>query len=83
MTTPDVSCGYFSWSNNNDVNYPRPDEKTLYYGRGAFQLSWNYNYGYFSEVIFGDTKTLLNKPERVANEGWLAITAALWFYMTP
>ncbi len=32
---------------------------------------WNYNYGMFSELIFGDVKTLLNKPELIADEGWL------------
>jgi hypothetical protein len=84
VTSPDIwSCAYYSDSYGNDVNYPRPDTKTQYFGRGALQLSWNYNYGYFSELIFGDAKTLLNKPERVANEGWLAIASALWFYMTP
>jgi hypothetical protein len=44
---------------------------------------WNYNYGMFSELIFGDVKTLLNKPELIADEGWLGFASALWFYMTP
>jgi DMSO/TMAO reductase YedYZ molybdopterin-dependent catalytic subunit len=26
---------------------------------------------------------LLNNPERVASEGWLAFASALWIYMTP
>jgi len=33
--------------------------------------------------MFGDVNVLLENPERVANEGWLAIGSAFWFYMTP
>ena len=33
--------------------------------------------------MFGDVNVLLKNPERVANEGWLAISSAFWFYMTP
>jgi len=76
-------CDYYSTSYNNDINYPRKDSTIKFFGRGPFQLSWNYNYGQFSEVIFGDSKVLLDSPERIANEGWLAFAAALWFYMTP
>ena len=35
----------------------------MYYGRGSKQLSWNYNYGAFSQAIFGDaqvTDSLIN-----------------------
>ena len=32
-----------------------------YYGRGAKQLSWNYNYGAFSVAMFGDVHTLLRQ----------------------
>ena len=31
-----------------------------YFGRGAKQLSWNYNYGAFSNAMFGDTKVGVN-----------------------
>ena len=54
-----------------------------YFGRGAHQLSYNYNYGEFSEVSFGDSSVLLGDPDRVAREGWLALSSAIWFYMTP
>ncbi len=54
-----------------------------YYGRGAHQLSYNFNYAPFSQVAFGDASVLLNDPDRVAREGWLAISSAIWFYMTP
>ena len=35
----------------------------MYYGRGAKQLSWNYNYGAFSNAMFGDVNVLLEQPE--------------------
>jgi len=53
-----------------------------YHGRGAKQLSYSYNYGPFSRIIYGDF-TLLNAPERVANEGFLTLASAMYFYMTP
>ena len=54
-----------------------------YFWRWAKQLSYNFNYGPFSKVIFWDVNILLKNPERVANEWWLAISSAIWFYMTP
>ena len=53
-----------------------------YYGRGAKQLSWNYNYGAFSLAIFGDPQVLLRQPELVATT-WLNFASALWFFVTP
>jgi len=46
-------------------------------------LTWNYNYGKLSQALFGDQAVLLNDPERVATEGWIAFSSALWVYMTP
>ncbi len=56
-----------------------------YHGRGAKQLSYNYNYGPFSRTVFGSENmhVLLQAPQRVANEGWLALSSAIYFYMTP
>lgn len=55
------SCNYMSggWSS---TAYPRGSSSVQYYGRGAKQLSWNYNYGPFSKVIFGDKNVLLKDP---------------------
>ena len=53
-----------------------------YYGRGAKQLSWNYNYGAFSLAIFGDAEVLLRQPELVATT-WLNFASAVWFFVTP
>lgn len=54
-----------------------------YYGRGAKQVSYNFNYGPFSKVMFGDVKVLLNNPELISTQGWLAVASGFWFYMTP
>jgi len=55
----------------------------VYYGRGAIQLTHNYNYGRFSLAAFADDQVLLLAPDRVAAEGELAFLASLWFWMTP
>jgi len=53
-----------------------------YYGRGAKQLSYNYNYGPFSDAMFGTVSKLLNDPELVATT-WLSLASATWFYAYP
>ena len=53
-----------------------------YFGRGAKQLSYNYNYGPFSEAMFGDVSVLLNQPELVADT-WLNLASAIFFYVYP
>ena len=61
--------------------YP-PQPGRTYYGRGALQLSWNYNYGYCSDQLgYGDL--LLREPDRVAEDGHWAFLTAIWFWMTP
>jgi len=54
-----------------------------YYGRGPYQLSWNYNYAPFSKAMFGDDMVLVNDPDKLVSEGWLAFASAIWFHMTP
>ena len=51
--------------------YPCGDRK--YYGRGAKQLSWNYNYGRFSLDMTGDAQTYLLEPDRIITDGWPAL----------
>ncbi|PSV87114.1 glycosyl hydrolase family 18 protein [Photobacterium leiognathi] len=53
-----------------------------YFGRGAKQLSYNYNYGPFSNAMYGDVSVLLNNPELVADT-WLNIASAIFFYVYP
>ena len=53
-----------------------------YYGRGAKQLSYNFNYGQFSQAMFEDGRLLLDHPDFVADT-WLNMASATWFYTTP
>jgi predicted chitinase len=65
----------------NDTYPPVAGKK--YYGRGPMQLSYNGNYGYASDCIFGDKKVLLNKPELVETDPVVAFKTAIYFWMTP
>lgn len=53
-----------------------------YKGRGPKQLSWNYNYGQFSEEYCGDKQTLLTHPGRVATNPTLAWASSMWFWFS-
>lgn len=60
-----------------------PVEGKSYHGRGPIQLSYNYNYGLCSDVLYGDSSILLNNPEKVAEDGVLGFMTGIWFWMTP
>jgi predicted chitinase len=62
-------------------DYPPVDGKE-YYGRGPIQLSYNYNYGQFSNAYFGDKNVLLNNPELLATDSVVSFGSAIWFWMT-
>jgi|GEM_PF-504276 len=62
--------------------YPPAPGKS-YHGRGPIQLSYNYNYGPVSAILYGDKNVLLNEPELVVKDGALAFQTAIWFWMTP
>jgi chitodextrinase len=54
-----------------------------YFGRGAKQLSYNYNYGPFSQMMFnGDQSVLLRDPDKVAST-WLNLASATFFFVYP
>jgi len=54
-----------------------------YFGRGAKQLSYNYNYGPFSQVMHnGDQSVLLKDPDLVAST-WLNLASATFFFVYP
>ncbi len=71
-------CANGTWT---QFAYPCGADVT-FHGRGAKQLSYNYNYGPFSRIIYNDF-TLLKKPDLVAKDGFLALASAMYFYMTP
>ncbi|WP_374948318.1 chitinase [Mucilaginibacter sp.] len=62
--------------------YP-PYKGQKYYGRGPMQISYNGNYGYASDCIFGDEKILLNNPGLVETDPVVAFKTAVYFWMTP
>lgn len=71
-----------NYADTSKKNYmPVPGKS--YFGRGPKQLSWNYNYGQFSEAWFGSKDTLLLHPELLATDPVLSFASALWFWMTP
>ncbi|CAN6162649.1 unnamed protein product [Urochloa humidicola] len=51
-----------------------------YYGRGPFQISYNYNYGPAGQAI---GQNLLANPDLVASDATVSFKTALWFWMTP
>jgi chitinase len=54
-----------------------------YFGRGPMQLTWNDNYGAFSEFLGIGKTQLLTSPAKVSQDGQLAWKAALWYWMEP
>merc|ERR1719391_228503 len=70
-----------TWTDWVAAAYPCTEGKE-YYGRGALQLSWNYNYGAFSNAMYGDASVLLEKPDLVATT-WLNFASSMWFFVTP
>ncbi|MGF1683973.1 chitinase [Photobacterium minamisatsumaniensis] len=74
-----TGCGQNDWQNQRWPCSPGQG----YFGRGAKQLSYHFNYGAFSEVMFdGDATVLLNNPGLVA-DSWLNLASAVWFFLTP
>ncbi|WP_417880588.1 glycoside hydrolase family 19 protein [Vibrio sp.] len=74
-----TGCGQDDWQNKR---WPCAAGEG-YFGRGAKQLSYHFNYGAFSEVMFdGDATVLLNNPGLVA-DSWLNLASAIWFFLTP
>jgi len=74
-----TGCGQNDWQNKRWPCSPGQG----YFGRGAKQLSYHFNYGPFSEVMYdGDATVLLNNPALVADT-WLNLASAIWFFLTP
>ncbi|WP_408057232.1 chitinase [Veronia nyctiphanis] len=74
-----TGCGQNDWQNKR---WPCTAGEG-YFGRGAKQLSYHFNYGMFSEAMFdGDATVLLESPGLVA-DSWLNLASAIWFFLTP
>jgi len=70
-----------NYTADNDAYPAAPGKK--YYGRGPMELSYNGNYGYASDCIFGDKRILLNNPSLVETDAVTAFKTAIYFWMTP
>lgn len=70
------------YRDETNTMYPPAPGKS-YHGRGPIQLSYNYNYGQASELIFGDKNVLLANPEKVIQDGAIAFETGIWFWMAP
>ena len=64
---------------NIESDPSRPDKS--YHGRGYLMLTNASNYRSASKDIFGDQNILLDNPEKVADEEWLAFTSAGWLWI--
>jgi predicted chitinase len=71
-------CGYCKAS----AEYPCTGGQQ-YFGRGPMQLTWNDNYGAFSDFLGIGKAQLLSNPAKVSQDGQLAWKAALWYWMEP
>ena len=74
----DTTLSYIA---ENDTYPPVAGKK--YYGRGPMQLSYNGNYGYASDCIFGDKRMLLNNPGLIETNPVISFETAIYFWMTP
>ncbi|XP_038902998.1 basic endochitinase-like isoform X2 [Benincasa hispida] len=88
--TKGAADGPYAWGycyvNSNDKdpscistpNWPCASGKH-YYGRGPFQITYNFNYGAAGKAIGVD---LINNPDLVATNPIISFKTALWFWMT-
>lgn len=77
-----IGSSTIGYVQSTGTNY-LPVEGKSYHGRGPIQISYNYNYGLCSDVLFGDSSILLNNPEKVSQDGVLGLMTGIWFWMTP
>ena len=85
--TTDVPASCSNVSTSDDVAAWPAVAGQSYYGRGAFAITGNADYGQFSNIAWAqdaeDSAKLLTAPGDVATDGFLAFASALWVYMTP
>ncbi|BDD06368.1 chitinase [Aureibacter tunicatorum] len=74
--------GAISYRDETNKYYP-PAPGQSYHGRGPIQLSWNYNYGQFSDFLYGDKNVLLDDPGKLTKDAIISFQSAIWFWMTP
>ncbi|NOQ32548.1 MAG: chitinase [Helicobacteraceae bacterium] len=76
-------CDPTTWQGQTwECGVDKDGDYKSYFGRGAKQLSYNYNYGPFSEAMTGSVRTLLDNPELVADT-WYNLASAVFFFVYP
>ncbi len=95
----DAPSGYYKWglyfteekkcekgcpqyNDSAKIKYP-PVAGQSYHGRGPLQISWNYNYGQFSEMYFHDKEKLLKDPGLINRDPVTCFASAIWFWTMP
>ena len=73
---------YFNRNNNYQPTKEPETGAPCFFGRGPIQLSWNANYGAFSESLYGDMLVLLDNPDEILRDGALAFASGYWFWTT-
>lgn len=68
----------YNYCDASNTQYPCAPGKS-YFGRGALQISWNYNYGACGAAL---NLPLLANPDLVEQNGVYAWQTAFWFWMT-
>jgi basic endochitinase B len=71
---------HFNYSDSSKKKW-LPVTGKSYHGRGPMQLSWNYNYGQFSEAYFGNKQVLLDNPDLLLKDSVLCFASAIWFWV--
>lgn len=75
------------YASADPLGYYNPVPGKSYHGRGPKQLTHPYNYGPFSEFLYGDKDILLNNPDLLCppkpEDATVAFASAIWFWMTP
>ena len=67
------------YTDPSKINY-LPVAGQSYHGRGPLQISWNYNYGQFSQAWFHNKDSLLRNPSLLTLDPVISFASALWFW---
>jgi hypothetical protein len=81
------NSGSKAYQSPDPLHYYNANPNKSYHGRGPKQLTHPYNYGPFSEFLYGDKDVLLNDPDKLCppkpEDATIAFASAIWFWMTP
>ena len=75
------NCGPVAQSSDAGVPAGYIDASKAFYGRGAIQLSWNYNYIDASKSLTGSASTFCDNPDLIGRVSFLVVffsQAAIW-----